>query len=79
MGVIEIVVALLQLGVLVVGEIFAERKAARLANEEYELTKAHFEEVVQKCLGKMRDDSAKDSQQAGDVEDRIDQDLGKKP
>lgn len=78
MGWLEIIGQVLKLGVLILVEIFEEKKRARLANEKHELTLARFEEVAQKCLLKFRSDAAQDHQGAVDVEDKVEDSI-KKP
>lgn len=78
MGWLEIIGQVLKLGVLILVEVFEEKKRARLADEKYELTRARFEEVAQKCLIKLRMEAAEDHQPAIDVEDRLENSI-KKP
>ena len=75
-AILELVVSLVRFAMLVVGEIFEQKKAARIANEKYELTRVRFIDISQRCLEKMRADAAEEAKQAQNVEDQLDK---KKP
>lgn len=78
MGIIEIVAQVFKLSVLILSEVFEAKKRARLANETYEVTKARLADIAEKCISKLRDEAAKDHQDAIDVEDQLEKELGKK-
>jgi len=70
---------LLRLGLLIVGEVFEEKRRARIANEKWEMTRARVAEIAEKCAMKLREEAAIDHAQAVDVEDRVDASHSKKP
>lgn len=76
---LDLVIEALRLAVLIIGEAISGQTRARLAKEKYELDQAKFREIAQRCLDKMRDDAAKESAQAAQVEDQVDREESKKP
>lgn len=59
-------------------EYFTARAEAKKRNEEFKLTKTVFLQLVDNALLDLRTEAKKESQEAGDLEDRVDQDLGRK-
>jgi hypothetical protein len=57
--------------ILVVGEVFAEKKAAREANQKFQLEQEKFNEIAQRSLQKMLDDARKAAAVAQDGEDQL--------
>lgn len=72
MGWVELIGRIFELAVLVVEEIFLEKKRAREAREKFELNKLIFDQAVNRATSRMRTWAKKESDQARDVEDRID-------
>lgn len=68
----ELIGQILKLGILIVGEVFAQQKAARERKERFELNLAIFNAAAQVALDRMRREAKKESDQAHDIEDEVD-------
>lgn len=77
-SIIALIVAAIQAIILVVTEIFEEKKRAREAQEKYELDKAKTLEKFEKALARIRTQAAKETSQTGSIEDQLDKELGGK-
>jgi hypothetical protein len=56
------------------GEWFAARDRARAKEQQLQVDQAMFEEMVSRCLARMRWSNSRESSGAQDLEDRMDQD-----
>lgn len=63
---------LLQLGVMVLTEVYAEKKAAREAGEAQALTEEKYQAILALCLERLRTKSTQESSAAQCVEDQVD-------
>ena len=61
---------------LILTEVYERKKARRLANQEYELTKAEMLEISQLCLNKMREQLLREQKEAHDIDDQMDNHKG---
>lgn len=74
-GTIATILAALKIFMLVLGEIFAARKRAREREEKWELDAAQYEAATIVVLARIRASAAKESAEAGKIEDQLDLDL----
>lgn len=78
MGIVEVIGAALRFLVLIFGEIFESKKRAREKEEKFELDQKKFLELAEAVILKMKRDAMKDSDDAKDIDDHIDEELKKK-
>lgn len=60
---------------LVLGEVFAAKKRAREQQEQWEMDAKQFELATALVMARIRAEAAKESTQAGKIEDELDHDL----
>lgn len=74
---IDLISSVFKLVVLVVGEIYAAKKAAREAQEKWELDTKTFLDATDKAITKFKEDAKIDSDKAKNVDDIVDRELKK--
>ena len=77
MGWITLVVEAIKLVMLILGEVWAAKKRARLAQETYEIDQTEFRALALKVLKRMREEAKDDSAAAKKIEDEVDEELKK--
>lgn len=77
MGWLEIIGLVLQLGFAILVEVFGGQARARKADEKYEIDKIKLKVIAETCLAKLLEDAPKESKQARDVEDQVDNEVNK--
>lgn len=75
MSTITIIGMVLNLIMMIFGEISSAKKEARERAKEFNLDQKKFFELVDKALVKMRETAKQENRDVGDVEDQIDRDL----
>ena len=75
MDYVALFIQILKLGMLITGEIFAEKKRAREALEAFKLDEKLFKMATESALKKMLKEGEEDTSQVGDVDDQMDQRL----
>lgn len=76
-AILAVVGSFIQLLVLILGQFFDSKARAREIKEKYEKRKKEFDEAVRKALAKTLENAKSDSGDANDLEDKIDERLGR--
>lgn len=74
-AIIELLSGFLRLAGMIFGEYLTRSRAAAVRKEEFRIDQEAFIQITAVCLDRLRAENRKESEQAQDMEDRIDQEV----